>query len=83
MTNGKSAAMKNPNARRMMATLSIIIAMASAAYLSAQIKPYVSFAERAILTIGYAYGVGMLGVQLSMSSRKELAQKLRTFFLGR
>ena len=83
MTNGKAASVKNHSTKRMLATLSIIAAIASAAYLSAQIKPYVTFAERAILTVGYAYGVGMLGVQLSTSSRKELTRKFRTFFLGK
>lgn len=83
MTNGKSGTMNNHNARRVMATISIIVAIASAAYLSAQIKPYVTFVERALLTVGYAYGVGMLGVQLSTSSKKELVEKFRTFFFGK
>jgi hypothetical protein len=69
--------------RRLLAALSIIVAIASAAYLSVQIKPYVSFVERALLTIGYAYGVGMLGVQLTTSSKKELSQKLKKFFPGK
>ena len=69
--------------RRVFAALSIIIAIASAAYLSARIEPFISFFERAILTIGYAFGVGILGVRLATSSKKDVIKGMRTFFLGK